>query len=557
MNMRSDAMKKGYQRAPHRSLLRADGLIDEELERPIIGVCDATNQIIPGHVHLDTIADAVKAGIRSAGGTPLGFSTIGVCDGVAMNHKGMKYSLPSRELIADSIEIMSTAHPFDGLVLVTNCDKIVPGMVMAAIRMNIPTIVVSGGPMLAGRYNKRDIDLSNVFEAVGKYKLGKMDEEEFSEIENCACPGVGSCSGLFTANSMNILCEALGISLPGNGTIPAIDARRVHLAKRAGFRIMDLVEKGIRPKDIITRESLENALSVDMALGGSSNSILHLTAIAAEAGIELTVDYMNEVSDKVPQLCSLSPGGHYHIQDLDAAGGIPAVMKELMDNGLINRDSITSSAVPISEAIKNAQVRDTDVIHPFDGPYRKDGGIVFLKGNLAPQGGIVKRAAVDASMMKHKGPARVFESEEDAIDAILGNSIKKGDVVVIRYEGPKGGPGMREMLAPTSSIAGVGLDKDVALITDGRFSGATRGASIGHISPEAASGGPIAIIEDGDMISIDIDEKKIDVELSDEEISKRLSKFKPKEQKLSGYLQLYAAHVSSADKGAILDRSTL
>jgi len=555
--MRSDAMKKGFQRAPHRSLLRADGLIDEELERPIIGVCDATNEIIPGHVHLDVISNAVKAGIRAAGGTPLGFSTIGVCDGVAMNHRGMKYSLPSRELIADSIEIMSTAHPFDGLVLVTNCDKIVPGMVMAAIRMNIPTIVVSGGPMLAGHYKKRDIDLSNVFEAVGKFKLGKMEEDEFKAIEGCACPGVGSCSGLFTANSMNILCEALGISLPGNGTIPAIDARRVHLAKRVGFKIMELLKKDIRPKDIINEASIGNALAVDMVLGGSSNSILHLTAIAAEAGIELTVDKVNEVSDIVPQLCSLSPGGHYHIQDLDQAGGIPAVMKTLMDHGLINGDAMTVNSAPISESLKNALVQDEDVIHPFERPYRKNGGIVFLKGNLAPNGGIVKRAAVDESMMEHKGPAKVFESEEDAVDAILGGKIEKGDVVVIRYEGPKGGPGMREMLTPTSSIAGVGLDKDVALITDGRFSGATRGASIGHISPEAASGGTIAIIKDGDIISIDIENKSIQVELSDEEITRRLGELKPKEQRLSGYLQLYAAHVSSADRGAILDRSTL
>jgi len=555
--MRSDAMKKGFQRAPHRSLLRADGLIDEELERPIIGVCDATNEIIPGHVHLNVISNAVKAGIRAAGGTPLGFSTIGVCDGVAMNHRGMKYSLPSRELIADSVEIMSTAHPFDGLVLVTNCDKIVPGMAMAAIRMNIPTIVVSGGPMLAGHYKNRDIDLSNVFEAVGKYKLGKLEEGEFREIETHACPGVGSCSGLFTANSMNILCEALGISLPGNGTIPAIDARRVHLAKRAGFKVMELLKNDIRPKDIINERSIGNALAVDMALGGSSNSILHLTAIAAEAGIELTVDKVNEVSDVVPQLCSLSPGGHYHIQDLDQAGGIPAVMKTLMDNGLIDGDVMTVNSAPIKESLRNAMVLDEDVIHPFEKPYRRNGGIVFLKGNLAPNGGIVKRAAVDESMMTHSGPAKVFESEEEAVDAILDGKIEKGDVVVIRYEGPKGGPGMREMLTPTSSIAGVGLDKDVALITDGRFSGATRGASIGHISPEAASGGTIAIINDGDIISIDINNKSIKVELSDEEISRRLSELKPKEQRLSGYLQLYAAHVSSADKGAVLDRSTL
>jgi len=555
--MRSDAMKKGFQRAPHRSLFRAAGLIEEELERPIIGVAHSANEIIPGHVHLKDIAEAVKAGIRMAGGTPLDFPTIGICDGIAMNHEGMKYSLPSRELIADSIEVMAKAHPFDGLVLVTNCDKIVPGMVMGAIRLNIPTIVVSGGPMMAGCRDGQDIDLSNVFEAVGKLSAGNITKDELYDIERCACPGIGSCSGLFTANSMNILCEALGIALPGNGTIPAVEARRVHLAKHAGIHILKLVEKGIKLRDIVTQKAVDNALAVEMALGGSSNSILHLTAIAAEAGIRLTIDNVNEASDKVPQICSISPGGKYHIQDLDGAGGIPAVMKELSSKGLVHMDVITVTGSPIGEAINKAKVRDRAVIRSIEDPYSEVGGIVFLKGNLAPKGAIVKRAAVDPSMMVHEGPARVFGSEEECIDDILSGKIEKGDVVVIRYEGPKGGPGMREMLAPTSAIAGVGLDKDVALITDGRFSGATRGASIGHVSPEAAARGPISIVRDGDIIKIDIPKRSISLDISEKELNQRLETLTIPKKELTGYLQLYAAHVSSADNGAVLDRSTL
>ncbi len=555
--MRSDAMKKGFQRAPHRSLFRAAGLIEEEIERPIIGVAHSANEIIPGHVHLKDIAEAVKAGIRMAGGTPLDFPTIGICDGIAMNHEGMKYSLPSRELIADSIEVMAKAHPFDGLVLVTNCDKIVPGMVMGAIRLNIPTIVVSGGPMMAGRCDGQDIDLSNVFEAVGKLSAGNITKDELYDIECCACPGIGSCSGLFTANSMNILCEALGIALSGNGTIPAVEARRVHLAKHAGIHILNLVEKGIKMRDIVTQKAVDNALAVEMALGGSSNSILHLTAIAAEAGIKLTIDNVNEASDKVPQICSISPGGKYHIQDLDEAGGIPAVMKELSSKGLVNMDVITVTGSPIGEAINKAKVRNRAVIQSIEYPYSEVGGIVFLKGNLAPKGAIVKRAAVDPSMMVHDGPARVFGSEEECIDAILSGKIEKGDVVVIRYEGPKGGPGMREMLAPTSAIAGVGLDKDVALITDGRFSGATRGASIGHVSPEAAARGPIAVVRDGDIIKIDIPKRSISLDISEKELNQRLETLTIPKKELTGYLQLYAAHVSSADNGAVLDRSTL
>jgi dihydroxy-acid dehydratase len=546
-------MKKGVQRAPHRSLFRASGLTDEELERPMIGVAHAANDIIPGHVHLGTIANAACAGVRMAGGTPLAFPTIGVCDGIAMNHGGMRYSLPSRELIADSVELMAQAHPFDGLVLVTNCDKIVPGMVMGALRVNIPTVVVSGGPMMAGTCGGQALDLSNVFEAVGRVRSGTMSTEEFEAVERCACPGIGSCSGLFTANSMNILCEALGIALPGNGTIPAIEARRVHLAKRAGMAVMTLVERGIPPREIVSPEAIDNALAVDMALGGSSNSILHLTAIAAEAGITLTPEIVNEMSDAVPQLCSLAPGGSHHIEDLDRAGGIPAVMKELSGGcDLIHVNSLVASGETIKDVIDAAAVTDRTVIRSLDDPYNDKGGIVFLRGNLAPNGTIVKRAAVHPSMMRHTGPAKVYESEEECYDAILDGKVSKGDVVVIRYEGPKGGPGMREMLAPTSAIAGVGLDKDVALITDGRFSGATRGASLGHVSPEAAAGGPIAIVRDGDMITIDIPNTTLSIDLSDEEIDSRMRELKPKERELTGYLKRYAALVGSADKGAIL-----
>ncbi len=555
--MRSDAMKIGPARAPHRSLFKAAGLTDEEVNRPIIGIANAANEIIPGHIHLDTITEAVKAGVRMSGGTPLEFPTIGICDGIAMNHDGMHYSLPSREHIADSVELMAMAHPFDGLVLVTNCDKIVPGMVMAAIRLNIPTIIISGGPMMAGCCGGKDYNLSNVFEAVGKHAAGTMSDEDFQALEEIACPGAGSCSGLFTANSMNILCEALGLALPGNGTIPAVDGARVRLAKKAGMQVMELVAQQILPRDIITPDAVDNALAVDMALGGSSNSILHLTAIAAEAGITLTIDRINEVSDRVPQVSSLAPGGSYHIQDLYWAGGIPGVMARMAEKGLINGSAQTVLGAPISTYYEHVTISNDDVIRPLGTPYNEHGGIVMLSGNLAPRGAIVKRAAVHPSMMQHTGPARVFDSEEASLDAILSGKIRKGDVVAIRYEGPKGGPGMREMLAPTSAIAGVGLDKDVALITDGRFSGATRGASIGHVSPEAASRGPMAILKDGDIISIDIPAKSLSVQLSDDEIASRLAAATIPRKKLTGYLQLYAAHVSSADKGAILDRSTL
>ena len=555
--MRSDVMKTGPARAPHRSLFKAAGLTEEELRRPIIGIANAANEIIPGHITLDTIADAVKAGVRMAGGTPLEFPSIGICDGIAMNHDGMRYSLPSREHIADSIELMAMAHPFDGLVLVTNCDKIVPGMVMGALRVNIPAIIVSGGPMMAGCGGGNDYNLSTVFEAVGRHASGAMDDEELATLEETACPGAGSCSGLFTANSMNIICEALGFALPGNGTIPAVDAARVRLAKKAGMQVMALVERGIRPRDIITPDAVENALVVDMALGGSSNSILHLTAIAAEAGLPLTIEMINAASDATPQVCSIAPGGPYHIQDLHKAGGIPAVMRRMAQRGLLHGEALTVTGNPIHTYYASAAITDEEVIRPLDTPYNTTGGIVMLSGNLAPQGGIVKRAAVHPSMMVHTGPARVFDSEEACLDAILSGTIRKGDVVVIRYEGPKGGPGMREMLAPTSAIAGVGLDRDVALITDGRFSGATRGASIGHVSPEAAAGGPLAALRDGDRISIDIPGKTLTVALSDEELAARLRETAIPRKKLAGYLQLYAAHVSSADKGAILDRTQL
>ncbi|MHC1605068.1 MAG: dihydroxy-acid dehydratase [Candidatus Methanofastidiosia archaeon] len=555
--MRSDKMKKGFQRAPHRSLFKAMGLVDEEIEKPIIGVAHAGNEVIPGHLHLKDIAQAVKDGIRMAGGTPLEFATIGVCDGIAMNHEGMKYSLPSRELIADSIEIMANAHPFDGIVLVPNCDKITPGMVMGAVRINIPTVVVSGGPMMPGLCGGRNIDLSSVFEAVGRYKSGDIKEDELRDIENLACPGIGSCAGLFTANSMNILCEALGMALPGNGTIPAVDAGRKRLAKYAGMGIMELLKKDIKPQDIVTPKSIENALIVEMALGGSTNSVLHLTAIAFEAGVELSIDNVNEISKKVPQLCSLSPSGSYHVSDLNRAGGIPALMMELARKNLINLEEITATGKTVAENIKNSRILDRDVIRAIENPYNKTGGIVFLKGNLAPRGAIVKSAAVHPSMLKHRGPARVFDSEEKCVETILAGTIKKGDVIIIRYEGPKGGPGMREMLAPTSSIAGMGMDKDVALITDGRFSGATRGASIGHVCPEAASMGPIAIVENGDYITIDIPKKRLDIALSDEEIKKRIENVKIPQSRATGYLRYYANLVGSADRGAVLNNSSL
>ncbi|HDK27724.1 MAG TPA: dihydroxy-acid dehydratase [Candidatus Atribacteria bacterium] len=550
--MRSDVVKKGVARAPHRSLLKALGVTDKEMTKPFIGVAQAANEIIPGHLHLKNIAQAVKDGIRMAGGVPFEFSTIGVCDGIAMNHQGMKYSLPSRELIADSIEVMVKAHAFDALVLVPNCDKIIPGMIMGALRLNIPTILVSGGPMLAGFYHGKNIALSNVFEAVGKFQTSSISEKELKEIEDYACPGVGSCAGLYTANSMNIWAEAAGIALPGNGTIPAVDARRIRLAKEAGMKIMELLERDIKFLDLLTKEAIENAVMVEMALGGSSNTMLHSLAIAFEAGIPLTIDDFNKISEKVPQLCSLSPAGKYHIQDLDKAGGILALIKELSKKKIINLQAISVNGKTIRENIASAEILDNEVIRNVESPYNPEGGIIFLKGNLAPQGAVVKKSAVHPDMLFHEGPAQVFESEEESTKAILEGKIKKGDVVVIRNEGPKGGPGMREMLTPTSAIAGMGLDKEVALLTDGRFSGATRGASIGHIAPEAAAGGPIAIVRDGDIIKIDILHKRLDLKLEEEEIKKRLDELKlPSSKITSGYLKYYTNFVGPADKGAV------
>ena len=552
--MRSDITKKGIERAPHRSLYKAMGYTDEELERPIIGIANSANEVIPGHIHLDTIANAVKAGVRMAGGTPMEFPTIGMCDGIVMGHQGMKYSLPSREAIADSIEIMVQAYQFDALVLIPNCDKIVPGMLMAAMRINIPTIFISGGPMLAGAYKGKILDVGSVFEAIGQFKAGLIDEKELKNIENLACPGAGSCSGMFTANTMNAMVEALGLGLPGNGTIPAVDARRVRLAKYAGLKIMEILKMNLKPRDIATKEAFENALRMDMALGGSTNTALHLPAVAHEAGVSLTIDDFNRISDTTPHLCDMAPAGPYHVQDIDQAGGLSAIMKELSKADLIHLDLLTVTTKTVGENIKDAELWDNGAVRTLDNPYHKEGGIVFLKGNLAPEGGVVKRTAVDPSMLKSTTKARVFDSEEEAQEAILSGKIKKGDCVVIRYEGPKGGPGMREMLAPTSAIAGMGLDKDVALITDGRFSGATRGSSIGHISPEAQVGGPIALVEEGDLIEIDIPNKKIELKVSEEELNRRRQNWKPREPKLkSSYLNRYAKLVSPSFKGAVLE----
>lgn len=550
--MKSDIVKKGIERAPHRSLFKAMGYTDEEIERPLIGVVNSKNEIVPGHIHLDKITEAVKAGIRMAGGTPVEFGAIGVCDGIAMGHMGMKYSLPTRELIADSCEAMGLAHSFDGMVFIPNCDKIVPGMLMAAARINVPSVVISGGPMLSIQRNGKYLDLNSVFEAVGAYKAGKMTEEEVCDYEDHACPGCGSCSGMFTANSMNCLTEVLGLGLPGNGTVPAVYAERIRLAKKAGMKVMELVEKDIKPSDILTSKAFDNALTVDMALGCSTNSILHLPAIAHEAGIEINLDIVNEISGKVPNLCKLAPSGHHHVQDLYMAGGVQAVMKELSKKELLNLDLVTVTGKTVKENIESAEVKDNDVIRSIDNPYSTTGGIAVLRGNLAPEGAVVKRSAVAPEMLVHKGPARVFECEDDAINAIYKGEINKGDVVIIRYEGPKGGPGMREMLGPTSAIAGMGLDKHVALITDGRFSGATRGASIGHASPEAMEGGPIAIVREGDIISIDIPDGKLNVEISENEISERLKGWKAPQPKITkGYLGRYAKLVSSASTGAV------
>ncbi len=550
--MRSDLMKQFPQRVPHRSLFKAMGYTDEELNKPIIGIANSANELIPGHIHLNEISRAVKAGIIMAGATPMEFSTIGVCDGIAMGHIGMKYSLASRELIADSVEVMATAYPFDGIVLIANCDKIVPGMLMAMLRLNIPSIIVSGGPMLTGFHEGRTIDLITVFEGVGKYAADKIGKEQLQAIEEEACPGCGSCAGMFTANSMNCLTEALGLSLPGNGTILAASAKRIRLAKYSGMKVVELVNKGILPRDIAVKEAFTNAIAVEMALGSSTNTVLHLPAIAHETGISLELKLFNEISSCTPNLCRISPAGQYHMEDLDRAGGIPSVISELAQAGLINSDIITVTCKTVKENILPAKNLNPDVIRPINNPYSNDGGIAILWGNLAVEGCVVKKSAVDKAMLLHKGPARVFNSEEESMNAILGGKINKGDVVIIRYEGPKGGPGMREMLGPTSAIAGMGLDKDVALLTDGRFSGGTRGAAIGHISPEAQEGGSIAIVEDGDMIKIDIPNKQLNINLSSEEITRRLKNWEEPAYKIKeGYLYRYARAVTSAHTGAI------
>lgn len=550
--MNSDVIKKGIEKAPHRSLFKAMGYTDEEINRPLIGVANSKNDIIPGHIHLDKITEAVKAGIRMAGGTPVEFGVIGVCDGIAMGHLGMKYSLATRELIADSCEAMALAHSFDGMVFIPNCDKIVPGMLMAAARINIPSVFISGGPMLSIKKDGEYLDLNSVFEAVGAFKAGKMTEAEVYDYEDNACPGCGSCSGMFTANSMNCLTEALGMGLPGNGTIPAVYAGRIRLAKMVGMKIMELVEKDIKPSDILVPEAFKNALTVDMALGCSTNSVLHLLAISHEAGVEIDLDIINDISSRVPNICKLSPAGPHHLQDLYAAGGVQAVMKELAGKDLINDELLTITGKKVGENIEKACILNREVIRSLDNPYSPTGGIAVLRGNIAPDGAVVKRSAVAPEMLCHRGPAKVFNSEDEAISAIYNGKIIEGDVVIIRYEGPKGGPGMREMLSPTSAIAGMGLDKDVALITDGRFSGATRGASIGHVSPEAMEGGPIAAVKDGDIININIPEGKLNVEISDEELGKRLAAWKaPAPRITQGYLGRYAKMVSSASTGAV------
>ena len=548
--MRSDVVKKGPQRAPHRSLFKAAGLTEEELERPLIGVVTSQNDIIPGH--LDQIVEGVKKGVLMSGGTPLVFPTIGVCDGIAMGHEGMKYSLVTRELIADTIECMVKAHGFDALVLIPNCDKIVPGMMMAALRLNIPAVIVSGGPMLPGKFKDTDVSLTTVFEAVGAYENGTMLEGDLKELEDNACPTCGSCSGMFTANSMNCLAEVLGLALPGNGTIPAVYSERIRLAKQAGMAVMNLLEKDIKPRDIVTEKAIENALACDMALGCSSNSVLHLTAIANEAKLPINLDIINEVSSRTPNLCHLAPASQTHIIDLYYAGGIGAVLNELSKKNIIHLNCITATGKTQGENIEGKKVKDYSIVRPIEEPYSETGGIAILRGNLAKDGAVVKRSAVAKEMLKHKGPARVYDSEEEAIEAIMGKQIKAGDVIVIRYEGPKGGPGMREMLSPTSAIAGMGLDKEVALITDGRFSGATKGASIGHVSPEAAESGVIALVEEGDIISIDINAGKLELEVSDDELEGRRKRLKPVEPKVTeGYLARYAKLVSSASTGAV------
>ena len=551
--MRSDIMKKGVEKAPHRSLFKSMGFTDEEIARPMVGIANSANEIIPGHIHLDRIAEAVKAGVRLAGGTPIEFNTIGVCDGIAMNHEGMKYSLCSRELIADSVEIMARAHPFDGIVAIPNCDKVVPGMLMALLRLDIPALVVSGGPMLAGRLDNKAIDLITVFEGVGAVKSEKMTEEQLTEIEDCACPGCGSCAGMFTANSMNCLTEALGLGLPGNGTIPAVAAARYRLAKKAGMQIMELIAGNITPRQIATQEAFENAIAIDMALGCSTNTVLHVPAIAMEAQIDLDLDLFNQVSARIPHLCSLSPAGPHRLEDLDVAGGVQAVLARLDEADLIHPSALSVTGKTVGENLQGIQVRDPQVIRTLGDAYHDEGGIAILFGNLAPEGAVVKQSAVAPEMAVNEGTARVFDSEEAAVDAIMSQQIRKGDVVVVRYEGPKGGPGMREMLTPTSAIAGMGLDKEVALITDGRFSGGTKGAAIGHISPEAADGGTIGLVEEGDRIAIDIPAKSLKLKVSDEELEKRRQQWQPPEPRIKeGYAYRYSKLVSSGAKGAVL-----
>jgi dihydroxy-acid dehydratase len=557
MIKRSDLMTKGPERAPHRSLFRADGFTDWELERPLIGIANSFNEIIPGHIHLDKLVDAVKAGIYAAGGTPLVFNTIGICDGIAMNHQGMKYSLPSRELIADTVETMAVAHPFDGLVLLASCDKIIPGMLIAAARLNIPSIFLSGGPMLPGRVDGKDTGLDKVFEAVGRFKSGKLSEAELNKFECAACPGAGSCAGMFTANTMNNLSEALGMSLPYNGSVPAVYAERIWLAKETGYKAVELVKKDLKPRDIMTKDAFHNAIAADMALGGSTNTALHLPAIAYYTGLDLTLRDFDRFTAQVPHLTSIAPAGPHHVVDLFYAGGIPAILAELQKAKLIKEDPQTVYGKSVGEMLAeiNAGVKDYAVIRSIEKPVHATGGLAILTGNLAPDGAIVKQAAVSEEMLTHCGPAAVFNSEEDAFEAIMDAKIKKGEVIVVRYEGPRGGPGMREMLSPTAALAGMEMDKEVALITDGRFSGASRGAAIGHISPEAAAGGPLAALQDGDMIEIDIPHKTLNVQLTDNQIHQRLAKLPQFEPKIkTGYLARYARLVSSADRGAVFQR---
>ena len=552
--MRSDAVKTGTQQAPHRSLFNALGMTKEEMDRPLVGIVSSYNEIVPGHMNLDKITQAVKLGVAMAGGTPVMFPAIAVCDGIAMGHVGMKYSLVTRDLIADSTEAMAMAHQFDALVMIPNCDKNVPGLLMAAARLNVPTVFVSGGPMLAGHLNGHKTSLSSMFEAVGAYAAGKLDEDGLTECEMKTCPTCGSCSGMYTANSMNCLTEVLGMGLKGNGTIPAVYSERIRLAKHAGMQVMEMYRKNIRPRDIMTKEAILNALTVDMALGCSTNSMLHLPAIAHEIGMDFDISFANEISAKTPNLCHLAPAGPTYIEDLNEAGGVYAVMNELNKKGLLHTECMTVTGKTVGENIKDCVNLNPEVIRPIDNPYSQTGGLAVLKGNLAPDGGVVKRSAVVEEMMVHEGPARVFDCEEDAIAAIKGGKIVEGDVVVIRYEGPKGGPGMREMLNPTSAIAGMGLGSSVALITDGRFSGASRGASIGHVSPEAAVGGPIALVEEGDIISINIPELKLEIKVSDEQMQARKAKWQPREPKVTtGYLARYAAMVTSGNRGAILE----